>query len=99
MKMLKNILVVWLWFAPLAAISAPMIDINTADSEALVDGLEGVGPQKAMAIVRYRQENGPFETVDDLAQVSGIGPRTVEQNRSWIAVTESGTEQKSESTP
>jgi len=86
MKLLRNMLVACLLLIPLSAHSETPVDINTADSETLVDGLVGVGPQKAMAIIRYRQENGPFKHVDDLALVSGIGAKTVELNRSRIMV-------------
>jgi competence protein ComEA len=87
MKMLRNMLVAGLLFLPLLAHCAPPVDINSADSETLVETLVGVGPQKAMAIIRYRQENGPFQQVDDLALVSGIGAKTMELNRGRITVT------------
>ncbi|MEN8763836.1 MAG: helix-hairpin-helix domain-containing protein [Thiogranum sp.] len=87
MKILRRLLVVCLFLVPLAAISDPVVNINTADSERLVDDLVGIGPQKALAIVRYRQQNGPFKQVEDLALVSGIGAKTVEQNRSRMTVT------------
>lgn len=77
-----------LLFAPMMVFANPTININTADSDALVAGLTGVGPQKAMAIVRYRQANGPFRQVNDLAQVNGIGESTVEQNRARITIEE-----------
>ncbi|MGD2074774.1 MAG: helix-hairpin-helix domain-containing protein [Gammaproteobacteria bacterium] len=86
MKLLRNMLLACLLSLPLSVQAAPPVNINTADSQVLVDELVGVGPHKAMAIVRYRQENGPFQTVDDLALVSGIGPRTVEQNRARMIV-------------
>jgi len=86
MKLVRNLLAVWLLCMPLAAMSEVVLNINTADSDALVEDLVGVGPQKAMAIVRYRQEHGPFEQVDDLALVDGIGAKTVEQNRSRMTV-------------
>ena len=54
----------------------------------LVDGLTGVGPEKAMAIIRYRQTNGPFRQVNDLVQVKGIGQSTVERNRAYLSVGE-----------
>ena len=73
---------------PILAFANPAININTADSEALVDGLTGVGPEKAMAIVRYRQANGPFRQVSDLSQVKGIGESTVEKNRARMTVDE-----------
>ncbi len=86
MKHLRNLLAVGLLCMPLAAMSEAVININTANSDSLVEDLVGVGPQKAMAIVRYRQQNGPFEQVDDLAFVDGIGAKTVEQNRSRMTV-------------
>jgi competence protein ComEA len=49
------------------------LDINTA-SEAELTQLPGVGPSLAARIVEYRTENGPFQSVDDLQNVSGIGP-------------------------
>lgn len=48
------------------------LDINTA-SEAELTQLPGVGPSLARRIVEYREANGPFATVDDLQNVSGIG--------------------------
>ena len=83
MKILrKTLLLLWLGLTPLAANSEAMGDINTANSEILVDELVGIGPQKAMAIVRYRQQHGDFQRVEDLALVDGIGQKTIEQNRS-----------------
>ena len=73
-------------FAISSITSAAPVNINTADSDALVEGLTGIGPQKAMAIVRYRQQYGPFQHVDDLAQVDGIGEKTVDQNRANMTV-------------
>ena len=87
MKKMRNLLLACLLLSPLAAVSAPVVNINTANSEVLVDELVGIGPQKAMAIVRYRTQNGPFKHADDLALVDGIGAKTVEQNRSRITVT------------
>jgi competence protein ComEA len=49
------------------------IDINTAGEAELIQ-LPGVGPGLARRIVKYREENGPFQLVDDLQNVSGIGP-------------------------
>ena len=86
MKRLRNFFAACVLLAPMAVLAAAPININTADSETLVDRLVGVGPHKAMAIVRYRQEHGPFSHIDDLAQVDGIGAKTVDQNRSRITV-------------
>jgi len=87
MRVLRRLLVVCLLLVPVAAISDPVVNINTADSERLVDDLVGIGPQKALAIVQYRQQHGPFKQIEDLALVSGIGAKTVEQNRDRMTVT------------
>jgi len=87
MKKLRQFLfATLLCLLPMAVMSAPPVNINTADSETLVDALVGIGPQKAMAIVRHRQKNGPFKRVDDLTRVSGIGQKTVDINRSRMTV-------------
>lgn len=86
MQTLRNLLGACLLLLPLAGLAGNSLNINTADSEALVNGLDGVGPQKALAIVRYRQQHGPFERVEDLALVDGIGAKTVEQNRTRLTV-------------
>jgi competence protein ComEA len=65
------------------AIAGP-VNVNTADAETISAELQGVGISKAIAIVEYRQANGPFKSVDDLAMVKGIGERTVEINRKYI---------------
>lgn len=62
------------------------VDINTADADTLDRVLVNVGAAKAKAIVEYRQANGPFKSAEELAQVSGIGLRTVEVNRELITV-------------
>jgi len=62
------------------------VNINTADADTLDAELSGVGPHLAAAIVSYREEYGPFETVDDLSRVSGIGPVIVEKNRALLQV-------------
>jgi len=46
--------------------------------------LQGVGLAKAHRIVEYREAHGPFEHIDELAAVRGIGSSTVEKNRSVI---------------
>lgn len=68
---------------PLLAIAGP-VDINSADAETISAELQGVGLTKATAIVEYRKENGPFRSVDQLAEVKGIGARTIEINRENI---------------
>jgi competence protein ComEA len=65
---------------------AEVVDINTADVAALDENISGVGPKLAEAIVSFREENGPFTSVDDLTRVKGIGPKMVEKNRANLTV-------------
>ena len=65
---------------------ATQVDINSADAKTLAQALDGVGLVKAEAIVAYRNAHGPFESVDDLAKVKGIGPRIIEENREALVV-------------
>lgn len=62
------------------------VNINTADAKKISDELNGVGLAKAEAIVEYRQKHGPFQSIDDLSLVKGIGERTVDKNRADILV-------------
>ncbi|MGN9864575.1 helix-hairpin-helix domain-containing protein [Bacillus swezeyi] len=62
-----------------------MININTASSEELQE-IPGVGPSKAEAIITYREENGPFQTIEDITNVSGIGEKSFEKIKSSISV-------------
>lgn len=56
------------------------VDVNTADAVAL-EALPGVGPSIAQAIVEWREANGPFASVDELEDVPGIGPATLDEIR------------------
>jgi len=58
---------------PTMSSGAPVVDLNSADVASL-DALPGVGQARALAVVRYREANGPFRAVQDLAQVPGFGP-------------------------
>ena len=66
------------------AVSFP-ININTADEKTL-QALTGVGPAISARIVAYRQEHGGFNDIEDLINVSGIGPATMERVRPYIKV-------------
>jgi competence ComEA-like helix-hairpin-helix protein len=59
--------------------------VNRAGPEHLAL-LPGIGPALAMRVVDYRRLNGPFASADELSNVKGIGPKTVERLRSvvWI---------------
>lgn len=68
----------------LPAFAATPVNINKADAATLAKSLDGIGHSKAEAIVAWREEHGPFKSADDLGQVKGIGPATLERNRSAI---------------
>ena len=61
------------------------ININTADAAAL-ETLAGVGPALAARIIAWREQNGPFRSVDELTAVSGIGPKTLDGMRDQVTV-------------
>lgn len=65
--------------------TAQLVNINTATAEEL-DTLPGIGPVLAERIVAYREENGPFQTEEDLLQVSGIGEAKLEELRGQITL-------------
>jgi competence protein ComEA len=62
-------------------VQAEPVNINTADATAIAKALNGVGPAKAKAIVSYREKNGPFKSVDQLAMVEGITQKLIDKNR------------------
>ena len=69
-----------------AAHANERINLNTADVATLDRVMDGVGPAKAAAIVEHRRAHGPFRSVDQLVNVKGIGPATLELNRARIMV-------------
>ncbi|MEB6380522.1 helix-hairpin-helix domain-containing protein [Leclercia adecarboxylata] len=62
------------------------ISINSASAEELAKVMNGVGIKKAQAIVSYREEYGPFKTLDDLRQVPGMGGALVERNLAHLTL-------------
>ncbi|ARS48521.1 helix-hairpin-helix domain-containing protein [Pseudomonas sp. GD04158] len=73
---------------PAAVQSAQVVtvNLNTADAATLQKELAGIGATKAQAIVAYREEHGNFASVDELLEVKGIGPATLEKNRDKLSV-------------
>jgi comEA protein len=63
-----------------------IVNINTAEGEQL-QLLPRVGPALAERIINFREVNGPFKSVDELVAVKGIGEKSLEQLRPYIAVT------------
>lgn len=73
--------------ASAVAFAAP-VNVNTADAVSLAANINGVGAKKAEAIIEYREANGPFKSVEDLQRVKGIGPKTIENNREVILLSD-----------
>lgn len=76
--------VAWLWLTLVGGAFA-QVDLNTA-SQAELESLPGIGPAKALAILHYRRQQGPFKRIEALQRVPGIGPRTVERLRGDLVV-------------
>lgn len=72
---MKKLLLVWC--CCIANSYAVPVNINTADAKTIADALDDVGLKKAEAIVKYRQEHGPFKSPDELEKVTGIGEKTL----------------------
>ncbi len=75
--------------SPVRTISNPVsavVNINIADEETLVGELKGIGIKRAKSILAYRNEHGPFKSIDDLVKIKGISKRIVDQNRGKITV-------------
>ena len=62
------------------------VNINSADAQALAQGLKGVGLSRAQEIVRYRETFGPFASIDELVEVKGVGMSTIEKNRAVLTL-------------
>ena len=67
-----------------AAMAGETVNINTADAATLDRVLINIGPSKAQAIVDYRKAHGAFRSAEQLAEVKGVGLKTVEKNRDRI---------------
>lgn len=74
-------------FLAASALAGP-VNVNTADAATLAAELNGVGEKTAAAIVAYREEHGPFKSIDDLKMVKGIGDKLIEKNRENILLSD-----------
>ena len=67
------------------SLSSDKININQASLEELTT-LTGVGPSKAQAIIDYREQQGPFQSIEELKNVTGIGEKTYEKLKDEIEI-------------
>lgn len=80
MKKILTLCVVLMMWTSLAFAG---VNINTA-SESALEAINGVGPTKATAIVKDREENGQFTSKEDLMRVKGVGPKLLEKIKDEI---------------
>jgi competence protein ComEA len=81
---MKKLLLVILSVLAFSLSAFAAVDLNTA-SQAELEGVKGIGPKKAMAIIEYRKHT-PFKTVEDLDNVKGFGKKSVDKIRADISV-------------
>jgi uncharacterized protein len=68
-----------------SAVNAVGVDVNTA-SPALLRHVSGIGPRAATALVKRRDEEGPFRSRSELLKVAGIGPKSFEQAAGFLRI-------------
>ena len=61
------------------------VNLNTATASDL-DGIKGIGPSKAKAIIDYRSKNGSFKSVEDLKNVKGFGEKSIAKLKGELTV-------------
>jgi competence protein ComEA len=88
--MKKILMLLFLFVVNSMAIATP-VNVNSADAKTIADALSGIGQKKAEAIVKYRTEKGPFKTVDDLTNVSGISKKILAKNKNDILLSDAPT--------
>jgi competence protein ComEA len=74
-------------FCSFNVIASP-VNINTADAKTIGESLSGIGIKKAEAIVKYREEKGPFVAVEDLVNVAGIGEKSLEKIKNDVLLSD-----------
>lgn len=79
--MVKIITILFLFFS----LAFGVVNINKATS-AQLQSLNGIGPSKAQEIINYRKAHGGFKSVDELVNVKGIGPKTLQDLKSQVSV-------------
>jgi competence protein ComEA len=84
-KLAMCILLISMLVAPAFLMAAEKINLNTATLEELMT-LDRIGPKYAQRIIDYRDTYGPFEKIEDIMKVKGIGPKTFEANKDKITV-------------
>lgn len=74
----------WLFSSLVWAIDEPTVNVNKADAATIAQVLDGIGPKRAEAIVKWREAHGEFSTLDSMERVKGVGEDTLLKNRERI---------------
>ena len=85
MQLLRRLAVLMLLCLPALLFAGESVDINTADKETLMT-LSGIGESYAERIINYREQNGGFNSVQELTHIRGIGQTLVEKNKDVLTV-------------
>ena len=77
---------VFLFILSCSWVNAAPVNINVADADLIAKSLSGIGPSKAAAIVKFRNDNGPFKSIEELKYVKGVGDKILNKNREDIVI-------------
>ena len=85
MDVIRKCLFTLLLIFPVLLYAGNAVNINTADKQTLMT-IKGVGERRAEAIIKYREEYGPFTSIEQLVDIRGIGQSLVDSNRETLTV-------------
>ena len=91
MEMFQKLVIAVLLCICAQGVIADPVDINSADKATLMT-VKGVGERRAEAIIAWREKNGPFNSVDQLMEVEGIGQSTLDANKDLLTVEKTQTQ-------
>ena len=90
MKLFHSLLLTTILLFSTSAMSAQAqaakVNINTATAEQIASAMNGIGDNKAKAIIEYRKSHGKFKSISALENVDGIGSKTIEKNKGNISL-------------
>ena len=84
---MKTLFKIFALFFVSANFAFAAVNLNTA-TQAELESLKGIGPAKAKSIIEYREQNGAFQSVDDLKKVKGFGDKNVEKLKNDLSVSD-----------
>ena len=84
-KVLACIVLISVLLVPVYLLAGEKINLNTATLEQLVT-LKRIGPKYGQRIIDYREAHGPFEKIEDIMKVKGVGQKTFNANKDTIAI-------------